>query len=95
MNLPLQFSFATTLFALLMSLLNLSGLLSREFGALLTQWLNVTEIDFSNLWLLLLITNLSNLIPLPFLRLLPKASATELDPADPVSLDKSGAESSC
>jgi len=84
-----------TLFALLMSLLNLSGLLSREFGALLTQWLNVTEIDFSNLWLLLLITNLSNLIPLPFLRLLPKASATELDPADPVPLDKSGAESSC
>lgn len=66
-----------TLFALLMSLFNVSGLVSREIGALLTQWLGVTEVDFSHLWILMLITNLSNLIPLPFLGLLPRASASQ------------------
>ncbi|MGA1409522.1 MAG: folate/biopterin family MFS transporter [Prochlorotrichaceae cyanobacterium] len=66
-----------TLFALLMSLFNLSGLVSREIGALLTQWLGVTEVDFTHLWVLVLITNLSNLIPLPFLGLLPTASARQ------------------
>jgi folate/biopterin transporter len=64
-----------TLFALLMSLNNLAGLVSRELGALLTQWFGVTEVDFSHLWLLVLVTNLSNLIPLPLLGLLPPASA--------------------
>lgn len=66
-----------TLFALLMSIFNLSGLLSRELGAWLTHLLGVTDTDFSNLWLLLLITNLSNLMALPFLGLLPKASALD------------------
>ncbi len=66
-----------TLFALLMSVVNLSGLLSHELGALLTHWLKVTETDFSNLWLLVLITNFSTLLPLPLLTLLPDASAVE------------------
>lgn len=59
-------------FALLMSIFNLAGLLSHELGALLTQWLGVTETNFDRLWLLLLITNLSSLLPLPFLKLLPE-----------------------
>ncbi|MEM6869238.1 MAG: folate/biopterin family MFS transporter, partial [Cyanobacteria bacterium P01_C01_bin.121] len=54
-----------TLFALLMSVVNLSGLLSHELGALLTHQLGVTETDFSNLWLLVLVTNLTTLLPLP------------------------------
>lgn len=58
-------------FALLMSIWNLGGLLSHELGALLTHWLGVTETNFDNLWLLLLITNLSTLLPLPLLKLLP------------------------
>lgn len=58
-------------FALLMSIWNLGGLLSQELGALLTHWLGVTENNFDNLWLLLLITNLSTLLPLPLLKLLP------------------------
>ena len=58
-------------FALLMSIWNLGGLLSHEFGALLTNWLGVTETNFENLWLLLLITNLSTLLPLPLLNWLP------------------------
>ena len=60
-----------TLFALLMSIWNLSGLLSHELGALLTSWLGVTENNFDNLWLLVIITNLSTLLPLPFLGWLP------------------------
>ncbi|MGB3295172.1 MAG: folate/biopterin family MFS transporter [Phormidesmis sp.] len=66
-----------TLFALLMSVVNLSGLFSHELGALLTHWLQVTETDFSNLWVLVLITNLSTLLPLPLLGLLPQTSAVQ------------------
>lgn len=68
-----------TLFALLMSVVNLSGLISHELGALLTHWLQVTETDFGNLWLLVLLTNTSTLLPLPLLGLLPEASAVESD----------------
>jgi folate/biopterin transporter len=66
-----------TLFALLMSVWNLSGLLSQELGALLTSWLGVTETNFENLWLLVLITNLSTLLPLPFLGWLPAIDPKE------------------
>ncbi|MGD1854231.1 MAG: folate/biopterin family MFS transporter [Leptolyngbyaceae cyanobacterium] len=65
-----------TLFALLMSIVNLASLLSHELGALLTQWLHVTETDFANLWLLVTVTNLTTLLPLPLLFLLPNTSAS-------------------
>ncbi|MEA5533320.1 folate/biopterin family MFS transporter [Crocosphaera sp. XPORK-15E] len=60
-----------TVFALLMSIVNLSNLLSHELGALLTHWLGVTETNFDRLWLLVVITNLSTLLPLPLLGWLP------------------------
>ncbi len=60
-----------TMFALLMSIWNLAGLLSHELGAILTQWLGVTETNFDHLWLLVTITNLSTLLPLIFVRWLP------------------------
>ncbi|MEC4984295.1 MAG: folate/biopterin family MFS transporter [Oscillatoria sp. PMC 1068.18] len=66
-----------TLFALLMSVNNLGGLLSHEIGALLTHWLGVTETNFDNLWLLVLLTNLSTLLPLPFLGFLPTGDPQE------------------
>lgn len=62
-----------TFFALLMSIVNLAGLLSQESGALLMHWLGVSENNFSNLALLIVITNLSALLPLPFLGWLPNA----------------------
>lgn len=62
-----------SLFALLMSIYNLAGLLSHELGALLTHWLGVTETNFDKLWLLVVITNASSLLPLPFLGWLPAA----------------------
>ncbi len=60
-----------TLFALLMSITNLAALLSYEFGAVLMHLLGVTENNFTNLGLLVVITNLSTLLPLPFLGWLP------------------------
>jgi folate/biopterin transporter len=62
-----------TLFALLMSVSNLAGLLSYEFGAVLMHWLGITETNFNALWVLVVITNLSTLLPLPFLNWLPAA----------------------
>lgn len=83
-----------TLFALIMSIWNLSTLLSHEFGALLTSWLGVTEYNFDKLWLLVIITNLSTLIPLPFLGWLPSGDPQseldqELAPAE-VSIHNAG-----
>ncbi len=60
-----------TLFALLMSVLNLSGLVSKEGGALLTHLLGVTDTNFDKLWLLVLITNLGGMLPLAFISWLP------------------------
>ncbi len=58
-------------FALLMSVAHLGSFFSRELGAVLTHLLGVTETNFTNLWLLVLITNLSTLLPLPLVRWLP------------------------
>lgn len=73
-----------TLFALLMSVLNLANLSSYELGALLTHWLGVSEENFDNLWLLVLIANLSTLLPLPLLGLLPGEEAPSQPPTESV-----------
>jgi folate/biopterin transporter len=66
-----------TLFALLMSVTNFAGLISHELGALLTYWLGITETNFDALWLLVLISNLSTLLPLPLLNWLESAESQE------------------
>ena len=69
-----------TLFAVLMSVSNLAGLFSYELGAGLMHLLGISENNFQLLWLLVLITNLSTLLPLPFINWLPAAnSQRELD----------------
>lgn len=74
-----------TLFAVLMSVNNLGGLTSHELGAVLTHLFGVTETNFENLWLLVLLTNLSTLLPLPLIRWLPDVSAnSEGEPPDNV-----------
>lgn len=85
-----------TLFALLMSIVNFGGLAANELGAVLTHWLGVTETNFEQMWLLVLLTNLSNLLPLPLLGMLPDASAQmEMDgehgPLPPVEVGQVGA----
>ncbi|WP_315790438.1 folate/biopterin family MFS transporter [Fischerella sp. JS2] len=69
-----------TLFALLMSVTNLAGLLSYEFGAILMHWFGITETNFENLWLLVILTNISTLLPLPFLNWLPAADSQTKTP---------------
>ncbi|WP_427162299.1 folate/biopterin family MFS transporter [Aliinostoc sp. HNIBRCY26] len=64
-----------SLFALLMSVSNLAGMVAYEFGAIIMHWLGITESNFDSLWLLVLITNLSTLLPLPFLNWLPADDA--------------------
>mgnify|MGYP006270460627 CR=1 FL=1 len=73
-----------TLFALLMSIVNLAGLVSHELGALLTHLLGVTETNFDPMWQLVLLTNLSTLLPLPLLFLLPSSTAQTVHGSDPV-----------
>jgi folate/biopterin transporter len=63
-----------TMFAILMSICNLAGIVSHESGALLTHWLGVTDTHFENLWLLVLIANLATLLPLPMLRWVPNVA---------------------
>lgn len=60
-----------TLFAVLMSVSNLASILSYQLGAALMHLLEITQNNFSNLWLLVVIANLSTLLPLPFLNWLP------------------------
>ncbi|MCC3415097.1 MULTISPECIES: folate/biopterin family MFS transporter [unclassified Microcoleus] len=69
-----------TLFAVLMSVTNLAGIISYEGGAILTHWLGITDRNFDNLWLLVVIANLSTLLPLPFLNWLPAESTESGDP---------------
>jgi folate/biopterin transporter len=71
-----------TLFALLMSIYNLSGLISHELGALLTAWLGITETNFDRLWILVIITNLSTLLPLIFLGWLPNGDPQDSEPSE-------------
>ncbi len=69
-----------TLFALLMSVVNLAGAISYEGGAILMHWMGITPTDFDRLWLLVTIANLSTLLPLPFLHWLPSQIADNRHP---------------
>jgi folate/biopterin transporter len=68
-----------TLFALLMSVSNLANILSHESGALAMQVLGIKEAQFDALWILVVLSNLSTLLPLPLLRWLPQ---TDVPPTD-------------
>lgn len=61
-----------TLFATLMSVSNGGSVLGGLLGAGLTQLFGVTKDRFDNLALLIILCNLSSLLPLPLLGLLPR-----------------------
>ena len=60
-----------TIYAFLMSLTEVGGIAGDLLGTALTSWLQVTNDDFSNLWLLVLICNVIGLCPLLLLPLVP------------------------
>ena len=55
------------MYALLMSTLNFGSMLSHQGGGLLMHFLGITENNFQNLWILILIANSTILLPLPML----------------------------
>ncbi|MHC5615630.1 MAG: folate/biopterin family MFS transporter [Nostoc sp.] len=71
-----------TLFALLMSVFNSAATVSQALGALITYWLGITATNFESLWILVVITNLSTLLPLPFIKWLPAAEEQTEIPKD-------------
>ena len=71
-----------TLFALLMSIVNLAAIVSYQGGALLTYLFGITETNFDNLGLLVMLTNLSSLLPLAFLSWLPSSSTEKEEMGD-------------
>ncbi|CAL5031209.1 unnamed protein product [Urochloa decumbens] len=62
-----------TFYALLMSIQNAGVLMSAWWGGLLLHMLNVTRTEFSNLWIAVLIRNISRLVPLTLLFLIPQS----------------------
>lgn len=70
-----------TLFALVMSAYNFSHFVAQEAGALLTNWLGVTETNFDRLWLLVAIANASTLLPLLLLGWVPDAESSSSESA--------------
>ena len=55
------------MYALLMATINLGSMISNYFGALFMWLLGINELEFGNLWLLVIIANLSMILPLPML----------------------------
>jgi hypothetical protein len=58
----------------------------------LTHWLGVTETSFDHLWQLVLITNLTTLLPLPLLFLLPTTTSQSVSKSEGQSGDQSRVE---
>lgn len=63
-----------------MSILNGGSFVGSALGAGLTSYLGVTSDDFSNLFTLVLLCNLSTLLPAPFLGLLPASVEQDTPP---------------
>lgn len=78
-----------TLFALLMSVNNLASVCSYQFGALMMRWFGITQNNFDSLWLLVLITNVSTLLPLLFLKWLPAGEETQINSVPALEADTS------
>jgi len=72
-----------TLFATLMSVSNAGSVSGGLLGAGLTQIFGVTKDNFDHLSLLIIVCNLSSLLPLPLLHLLPKQNPDSADSTDP------------
>lgn len=65
-----------TLYALLMSITNMGDVVSSEWGSLLTSMFGVTSTNFKNLWKLMLLCNLFDIIPLLSIKLVKGVSPT-------------------
>ena len=71
-----------TMYAFLMSILNFGSMVSNEWGALNTYLLGITDTNFDNLWLLVLISSLTTVAPLPFINYIDFEKALKLNEDD-------------
>lgn len=62
----------TTFYALVLAVINAGYLISYWTGGLLTIWLGISSTDFSNFWILILISGVWPLVTLLYLVVLPK-----------------------
>jgi hypothetical protein len=79
-----------TLFASIMSIFNAAGTISSELGAWLTQLLQITDQQFDQLPILIVICSLSSLLPLPWMNKLlsgTTASTSTTSSIDVVQID--------
>ncbi len=79
-----------TLFALLMSVSNLASMVSYQLGAGLMHLLGIAQTNFDNLWILVIIANLSTLLPLPFLHWLPDKETAPTLPKETITTHQKG-----
>jgi folate/biopterin transporter len=70
-----------TMYALLMAILNLGSMISNELGAFNTWALGITETNFTNLWILILIASLTTVLPLPFIGMIDFDEAVKMSEA--------------
>ena len=68
-----------TLFAALMSVFNAGGVVSGALGAGVTEYFGVTSDDFTNLFYVVLLCNLSSLVPLVGLGWLDETEVKKLE----------------
>jgi folate/biopterin transporter len=61
-----------TMYAVIMSVSNLGGVLGTQFGALITWQLGITDDNLENFWILVLICNISTVLPLVFIGWVPE-----------------------
>eukprot|EP00899_Mesostigma_viride_P015879 jgi/Mesvir1/24292/Mv10988-RA.1 len=73
-----------TVYQTVISVWNLCSIVSQFSGGLITRALGVTSDSFTNLWLLVLVCNLTTLTPLPFLYLIPSMAELEMAPGGAV-----------
>ena len=59
------------MYALIMSINNLGGIVGSQLGAVLTTALGVTETNMENFWLLVFICNISTVLPLVLINWIP------------------------
>jgi folate/biopterin transporter len=76
------------LYAAIMSANNLSGSFGKILGGFLMKFMQITDNDFTNLPLLMIITNLSGLTPLLFLNYVPKDNEDHISEVDLSENDK-------
>ena len=76
-----------SLYALLMTLTEIGGLIGDGISTLLTSLLGIQNDDFSNLWLLVLLCNLFSIIPIFLLPLLPSSLLDSAPDPEPPLVD--------